>query len=52
MFIQIDKKSNLKILVDIFILKKNTGFYETVKGMYDAEYEIKILGVCNEQHFS
>jgi hypothetical protein len=42
-YFQKDNKSNLKTLVDIFILNKNTGFNESVKVTYDAENEIKIL---------
>ncbi|TDL76191.1 hypothetical protein [Peribacillus frigoritolerans] len=46
LIIHLDNKNNRKNLTDMILINDITGLYESVKGMYDAEFEEAIMDIA------
>ncbi|MFY0762434.1 hypothetical protein AB1K32_26975 [Metabacillus dongyingensis] len=46
LIVHCDNQNNRKNLTDMILLNDNTGLYESVKGMYDGEFEEGILDIA------
>ncbi|MDQ0862075.1 hypothetical protein QFZ72_005673 [Bacillus sp. V2I10] len=46
LMVRCDNQNNRKNLTDMILLNENTGLYESVKGMYNEEFEEGILDIA------
>lgn len=46
LIVQLDNKNNRKNLKDMILLNVISGLYESVKGMYDEEFEDAIMDIA------